>query len=369
MLPNTPLLRLPLYAIVDIETTGSRPAEDRITEIAIVKHDGARILERFTTLVNPGRGIPYHITKLTGISNEMVAHAPPFYEVARQIVEFTEGCVFVAHNVVFDYTFLKRAFSELGYCYTRKTLCTVRLSRKLMPGHGSYALGRLCKSLGITLETHHRAEDDALAAAEIFDRLLRINNGGIAGEEGALQAQVEADMKREQTQSLLPPAITREMIKALPDVPGVYTFYGEHGKELYIGKSKCIRKRVTQHFQADVASNKHLDFKMGITRVGYELAGTDLVAQLMECDAIKRIRPPYNKALRKTLFHTGIYEVFDEKGYATLVVKKLKDMPNQQPIIALTSALHARNILAKRCKEYVLCQKLCDLYKARGGMF
>ncbi len=161
-----------MFAIIDIETTGSVYRYGKITEIAIVLHNGEGITDMFQTLINPEIDIPYHITKLTGISNEMVAGAPRFFEVARKIVEFTEGRTFVAHNVSFDYRFIREEFKQLGYNYERKKLCTVQLSRKLLPGHSSYSLGKLCSDLGIVIEGRHRAGGDALATARLFELLI-----------------------------------------------------------------------------------------------------------------------------------------------------------------------------------------------------
>ncbi len=140
-----------LYAIVDIETTGGSPRKERITEIAVYIFDGEKIIDEFCSLVNPERNIPYYITNLTGITNEMVADAPKFYEIAREIVEITEGKTFVAHNARFDYSFIRQEFKGLGYNYKRNLLDTVSLSRRLFPGHGSYSLGSLCKELGIEI--------------------------------------------------------------------------------------------------------------------------------------------------------------------------------------------------------------------------
>ncbi len=164
-----------MFAIVDIETTGTVYKYGKITEIAIYQYNGVRITDSFTTLVNPEQDIPYFITKLTGIDNTMVADAPKFYEVAREIVEFTAGRVFVAHNVSFDYKFLKEEFKRLGYNFNRKTLCTVKMARKLIPGHPSYSLGKLCSNLGITIEGRHRAGGDALATVKLLEVLLKEN--------------------------------------------------------------------------------------------------------------------------------------------------------------------------------------------------
>jgi DNA polymerase III subunit epsilon len=169
-----------MYAIIDIETTGGSPKTERITEIAIFIHDGIRVVNEFVSLVNPQKDIPYFITNLTGITNEMVANAPKFYEIARTIVEMTENCIFVAHNAPFDYGFVREEFLSLGFDYERERLCTVRLSRKLIPGKRSYSLGNLCSDLGIHLNNRHRAAGDALATVKLFE-LLQAIEGKIPG--------------------------------------------------------------------------------------------------------------------------------------------------------------------------------------------
>jgi len=161
-----------MYAVVDIETSGGRAQIDRITEIAIYIHDGEKIVEEFSTLINPETFIPPFITRLTGINNDMVATAPKFYEVAKKIVLMTEGRLFVAHNAPFDYRFIQEEFKRLGYNYQRQTMCTVRMSRKIIPGMGSYSLGNLCQTLGITINNRHRAAGDALATTKLLELLL-----------------------------------------------------------------------------------------------------------------------------------------------------------------------------------------------------
>ena len=166
---------LMMFAIIDVETTGRSPKNEKITEIAIYIHDGEKITEALNTLINPERSIPYYITQLTGISNELVKDAPKFYEVAGKIVELTENRTFVAHNVNFDYAFVRNEFKEIGYHYERKKLCTVQLSRKLIPGKKSYSLGKLCKEIGIQINGRHRASGDAYATALLFSQLMTIN--------------------------------------------------------------------------------------------------------------------------------------------------------------------------------------------------
>ena len=165
-----------MFAIIDIETCGGKYEykRGRITEICIAIHDGLQVIEKWTTLINPECFISPYFINLSGISNEMVVDAPKFYEVAQKIIELTEGKIFVAHNVGFDYGFIKDEFAGLGYAYKRETLCTVRLSRKLMPSKLSYSLGKLCESIGIEVENRHRAEGDVDATVKLFDRLLEL---------------------------------------------------------------------------------------------------------------------------------------------------------------------------------------------------
>lgn len=164
-----------MFVIIDIETTGNSCKYSYITELAIYQHNGQKVTNMYSTLINPGIDIPYYITKLTGIDNEMVKNSPKFYEVAKIIVELTAGRTFVAHNVKFDYGFIKEEFYRLGYNFNRKTLCTVQLARKLIPGHSSYSLGKLCSDLGIEINGRHRASGDALATVKLFEILLEKN--------------------------------------------------------------------------------------------------------------------------------------------------------------------------------------------------
>ena len=164
-----------MFSIIDIETTGNSYKYGKITEIAIYQHNGQRVTESFSTLINPEIDIPFFITELTGIDNNMIKDAPRFFEVARKIVELTQGRIFVAHNVSFDYKFIQEEFARLGYDYKRKTMCTVQLSRRLLPGHRSYSLGRLCSKLGIEINDRHRATGDALATVKLFEILLGKN--------------------------------------------------------------------------------------------------------------------------------------------------------------------------------------------------
>ncbi|QHL86305.1 GIY-YIG nuclease family protein [Nibribacter ruber] len=355
-----------MYAIIDIETTGSQPSDDRITEIAVFIHDGNAVVDQYTTLINPGRPIPFFISQLTGITDEMVRDAPKFHEVAKEIVQITEGKVFVAHNVRFDYSFLKKEFSDLGFNFQRKTLCTVRLSRKLMPGLPSYSLGKLCKSIDIPLRMRHRAIGDAEATAVLFDRLLKIDQAKVDADQDDKLDNTSAVTKEIKT-SLLPPAISREMVDALPLEAGVYYFHDEHGEIIYVGKSKSIRKRIIQHFSIDFKSKKSIEFKNRIASITYERTGSELVALLYESDEIKKRKPFYNRAQRRSVYHSGIFSYTDQNGYLRLTFQKAKT--EKAPVITLANQFQAKNFLFSRVAKFNLCQKLCDLYKSNGACF
>jgi DNA polymerase III subunit epsilon len=346
-----------LYAIVDIETTGSRPSEDKITEIAIVLHDGQKVVDSFTSLINPGRSIPYEITQLTGITNEMVREAPRFHEVARRIVEFTEGKVFVAHNVRFDYSFLKSEFHSLGYNYQRKTLCTVRLSRKLLPGYPSYSLGKLCSSLKIPLSNRHRAYGDAEATSKLFDKILKLEKPHELTDfiDGEIKAQT------------LPPQISAAQVMALPEETGVYYFHDAQGHIIYVGKSKNIKKRIVSHFAMDYKSRKSIEFKNSITDISYELTGSELVALLLESDEIKRIKPKYNSAQKRTGGLYGIYQEVDKNGYIHLYFDRIR--AGDEPLVMLQNYHRAQGFLYRQVEKFNLCLKMCELHKIKGPCF
>jgi len=346
-----------MYAVVDIETTGSKPDHDRIIEIAIYLHDGKQIVDAFTSLVNPERYIPDFITKLTGISNATVADAPKFYEIAKKIVEFTEGCIFVAHNVQFDYSFLKNEFRNLGYNYQRKTLCTVRLSRKLIPNLPSYSLGKLCESLQIKIKDRHRAKGDAEATAKLLTRLVGINHNHL--ENDVIEEEIKFPT--------LPPKISHQQVADLPEETGVYYFHDEEGSVIYIGKSRNIRKRIASHFQLFNKKRKTAEMKNAIADISYTLTGSELVALLLESAEIKKYKPRFNKAQRRSVYLYGIFVAKNSEGYLRLYADKIKTDKN--PIYFTNSAALAKMIIEKYQQKYQLCQKLCDMYRHSGACF
>ena len=200
------------FAIVDIETTGSIAGNCRITEIAIFLHDGEKIIDTFCSLINPECTIPPFISKLTGIDNDMVEHAPKFYEVAKNVVEITEDAIFVAHNASFDYNFIRQEFKALGFNFTREYFCTLQVSRQLLPGQQSYSLGRLCRNLNITLENRHRAHGDALATVKLFELLF---------EQTTKEKNLAEFIRSDFLNIKLPPGFNKQVLENLPEKSGV----------------------------------------------------------------------------------------------------------------------------------------------------
>ncbi len=346
-----------MYAIVDIETTGGYASRNKITEIAIFIHDGTQIVDSYETLINPERNIPSHITALTGITNDMVATAPKFYEVAKKILEFTEGMVFVAHNVNFDYSFIKSEYESLGGSFHRKKLCTVRLSRKIIPGLPSYSLGNLCQQVNIPLNDRHRAAGDAEATAKLFGLLVSTDEDG----------HIEKALKGNSRETILPPNLAKEDFTQLPHLAGVYYFHDVKGQVIYVGKAIDIKKRITGHFSGSAKEWSKQHIRNEIHNISYELTGNELVALLLESHEIKRLWPRYNRAQKNTGTNWGIFSYEDRKGYLRVGINRMN--PVQQPLLTFKSHEEARKFLSEKVKEYGLCPKYCGLQKAPKACF
>ena len=337
-----------MYTIVDIETTGNGIKGNKITEISIFKYDGYKIVDEFTSLVNPECEIPYFITGLTGIDNDMVRNAPKLVEIADKILEITEETIFVAHSVGFDYNVIKNEFNSLGLDFVRKKLCTVRLSRKLIPGYNSYSLGKLCSALHIPLTDRHRARGDAHATTLLFQKLLRTD-----GAEAVFKTFLNARSQ----ETTLPPALPKSIYDDLPNAPGIYYFKNAKGKIIYIGKAINIKKRVLSHFY-DKAT-KEIQMCAETADIDHELAGSDLVALLMESAAIKHHYPDYNRSQKRNIQRYGIFTYEDRNGILHLAFNKIKLAPN--PIAIFYNTTDCRLYLEELCKTFSLCAKFCHL--------
>jgi len=343
-----------LYAIIDIETTGGQFNEEGITEIAIYKFDGSEIVDQFISLVNPEKPIQPFVVNLTGINNAMLRSAPKFYEVAKRIIEITEGCILVAHNTSFDYRILRTEFNRLGYDFIKPTLCTVELSKKLIPEQPSYSLGKLVRALGIPMSDRHRASGDALATVKLFQMLLAKDT-----EKEILISLIKAEIKSGLSPKLL------DIVERLPSKTGIYYIHNEKGDLIYIGKSKNIKKRVNQHFTGKNSKSKKLQAE--VFTVTFEETGSEIVALLKESEEIKINKPIHNRAQRKSIFQWALYEILDENGYLNL--KLLKADGRKKEITSYTSIQEGKNALFRITEKYNLCQKLNGLYETQYGCF
>ena len=337
------------YAIIDVETTGLKAGQEKITEIAVVIHDGKQVLDTFSSLVNPEKNIPYRITQLTGINDQMVMGAPKFYEIAKQLVELTDDTIMVGHNVSFDYRFIQAEFKSLGYDFKRQTLDTVKLSRKLIPGQPSYSLGKLCQSININIENRHRALGDALATTKLFELLC------------SMEAEPEK-LNLKGTNANL----SLSLIEKLPESHGVYYFFDHSGKLIYVGKSVNIKSRVLQHLSNN-STRRAIEMKQNISDIDFKLTGNELVALLLESDEIKKQKPVYNRAQRRAFFNYGLYHFENEAGF--LCLKVTKTIAEMQPHYTYASAAEARLHLFMLSERFQLCQGLNGLYPGNGPCF
>lgn len=330
-----------MYAILDIETTGGKYNEEGITEIAIYKFDGLEVVDQFISLVNPERPIQAFVVGLTGINNQMLRNAPKFYEVAKRVLEITDGCTLVAHNAQFDYRILSLEFDRLGYEFNAPTLCTVELSQDLLPGHTSYSLGKLTKALGIPMSKRHRADGDAQATVKLFKLLLAKDT-----EKNIITAALKSFPKKQMDTKL------KDLIAEVPSETGVYYMHNVNSTIIYIGKSKNMKKRLTQHFTNDNRKSKQIQEE--IHAVSYEETGNELIALLKENEEIKRKRPKYNRALRRTKFKVQLVHFKDEKGYLNLKTERAN--PETQPITTFSNGMSAKSNLERIVDSYHLCQ-------------
>lgn len=303
-----------MYAIIDVETTGGSPSIDRIIEIAIIVYDGTTVLDQFSSLVNPKRNIDKYVTQLTGITDKMVKHAPPFEDIKDKILAITEGNIFVAHNVKFDYGMVRGEFKRLGVDYVRKQIDTVTLAHKVLPGFNSYSLGSLCDSLGIIIENRHRALGDAEATVKLLDIILK---------QSSSKKYIEIELNQGIDPSILPPNITLGEIEKLPEEPGVFYFKDMDDNLLFIDASKNVRREVIKFFnKTDIAAERR-EANNTITQIDYQATGNELIARLWAYHELRQYMPLLNKKPKDYRFSHGIYLTTDHEGFKHLKIEKL----------------------------------------------
>ncbi|PQJ75946.1 exonuclease domain-containing protein [Polaribacter gangjinensis] len=336
-----------MFSVVDIETTGNGYKGQKITEISIFLFDGKQVIDEFTTLVNPEQNIPPFITNLTGIDNAMVRNAPKFYEIAKKVAEFTQDTIFVAHNVNFDYNIIQDEFKSLGFDFKRKKLCTVRLSRKIIPGLKSYSLGAICSAENIPIHGRHRAKGDAEATTELFRRLIERDD----------QFIINSFLNSKSRQATLPPLLDKIVVDNLPETFGVYYFKNAAKEVIYVGKANNIKQRVISHFYDK--KKKEQNMCLEIADISFTITGSELLALLLESSEIKHIYPKYNRAQRKAGEAVGLFSYEDQKGILHLAYNRLKLVPN--PITKYYTVSECRSHLEYLCTEFELCPKYCHL--------
>jgi len=336
------------YAIVDIETTGGNPKGGGITEIAVVIHDGQRIIHEYQTLINPKMAVPAYITGLTGIDSYMLKDAPYFEVISDELFELLQGRVFVAHQVNFDFSFIREAFLKVGKELDSPKLCTVRLSRKIFPGLGSYSLGRICEQQKIPILARHRAMGDAKATALLFDRMIQQK-----------PEIIQASLKKNAVNSFLPPLFPLSKFRQLPESCGVYYMHNDKGKVIYVGKANNIKERFKGHFSGNVLPQLKQQLKSEVVDVHWQLTGSEFMALLIETLEIKRLWPKYNSAMKmpKTLW--GLFHYQDGSGFYRFQISKVTK--NLKPLETFFSSEEARQFLMEAVEVYRLCQKLCGL--------
>jgi len=284
----------------------------------------------------------------------MLKSAPKFFEIAKRVVEITEDTVLVAHNAKFDYRILKLEFNRLGFKFERKNLCTVELSKQLIPNLPSYSLGKLVRSLGIPISDRHRASGDALATTKLFELLLSKDI-----EKTIVKSAIRFEPKRQ-----IEPKLSA-IIQSLPSTTGVYYIHNAEGDIIYIGKSKNIKQRINQHFVGNAPKSKKIQLE--VEAVTYEDTGSELLALLKESAEIKYHKPKYNRALRRTIFTHGLFSFMDSEGYLNLNIEKIRG--ENKPITTFTNIQSGKSFMTRVVEKHQLCQKLCGLYKTKTNCF
>jgi len=334
-----------MYAIIDIETTGGKYNEESITEIAIYRYHNNKIVDQFSSLVNPQKQIQPFVEKLTGINQKMLITAPKFHEIAKRIIEITDKSIIVAHNAQFDYRILQTEFIRLGYRFKLKSICTVKLSKEIFPNLKSYKLGKLVKSLGIPIKNRHRARGDALATLKLFELLLKMDIN-----KEILKTHVKELITTEKKNDF------SKIIMPIPTEIGNYYFINNKSEIFFIGKSKNIKKRVIQHLTGN--TKKDLKIQKLIKTIKYETTGNELISILKEKNEIEKTQPILNKSkIKNSTF--GIRIDYDYL-YHRLIIEKINNDVNYLKIF------ENKNTALSKLKSWIDKFSLCTNYTSIG---
>ena len=348
-------------SFVDVETTGTSATGDRIIDIGIVRVEDGKIVEEFESLVNPMTHLSPFISKMTSITPEMLYKAPSFIEIKSKVYELLDGTTFVAHNAQFDYAFIKQEFARYETKFNAKMLCTVRLSRMLFPGFHHHNLDAVIERFQIPVEHRHRAMPDAKALYYFLEKAKNI-----VPEERFYEV-----IRQLSKRTKLPHLISPEIVRSIPNLPGVYIFYDKDGNVLYVGKSTHLKDRIMSHFSSFHSNSTDLKLAGFAADIEIRRTGGDLSASLLEAELVKKLQPIYNKMLRSVREMVAI--VKDDSGeYHSLKITKMK-VPIKEgydKVLALFPSIKkAKEALNELCKEKHICPIKSGLEKGKGPCF
>ena len=345
---DAPAVFAPKIAFIDVETTGANPVVDRVTEIAILRVEDGVLVERWSSLVNPGMAIPPTIQSFTGITDAMVADAPAFADLADGVRALLADCVFVAHNARFDYGFIKNEFSRIGERFDAPVLCTVKLSRALYPQHHRHGLDALIARHNLTCSARHRAMGDTEALFQF---------AGIVADEFPPEILGIAIAKAMKAPSR-PVGLPEGVLEGVPEGPGVYLFYGENELPIYIGKSVSLRSRVMSHFSSDHSSTKEAKLAQQVRRVEWLPTAGELGALLLEARLVKERKPTENRKLRETEAVFGLrYDPTKKRG--PVLVREPLNGADPAGWEAVYGAFRSKKEADNALRELALLYKLC----------
>lgn len=349
-------------AFIDTETTGLSVTRDRIIEIGIVRVEENKIVAKYQTLLNPGFIFPEIITNITGITPGQLESAPTFRQVKNDILELLKDCVFVAHNVRFDYAFLKNEFKREMTTFSAKHFCTARLSRSLFPRERHHNLDSIIERFNISCENRHRAYDDAYVLWEFYKKLQT------SVSEEILDTFIQKALKKPSSPLNLPD----ETIEKLPELPGVYVFYGDNGTPLYVGKSVNIKERVLSHFSNDYTASKEMHIAQQVKSIETHVTSGELGALLKEAAMVKQLQPLYNRKLRVSRKMVLLKKKITENGYIRVFVEDavtIDPLDTKNILGVFRSKRQAKDFLINSCKEHKLCEKLLGLENTKTACF
>lgn len=353
---------LPDMVILDIETTGGSHLYDRITEIALVRIQNGEIVDTWQSLINPGKPIPITITYLTGITDEMVKDAPTFEEIAPTLYQYLEGVPLAAHNVRFDYGFLKAEYQRINATLMLKTLCTIRLSRRMFPEHRGHGLDAIMRRHGLTTNARHRAMGDVILVLEYLEK-ARLALGSV---------RVIEEIQYLSQGPSLPVGLEKGVVDKIPDSPGVYLFFGETDLPIYIGKSVKLRSRILNHFSSDHASSKEMQIAQEVKHIEYIQTAGELGALLLESKLIKDRQPVYNRMLRRNrqIQSIRLAETLNQTPWITYLSADEFDPGNFGLMYGMfRSKKAAAGAIRQLAIDHKLCPRLLGLESGQGACF